>query len=71
MLKEYVPPPPRTQADRAKLLYPGLMILKICGKNLPSPLDLASVNHLIQSAEPPYSLTVRDVDLYEELLQVA
>ena len=67
LLKEFVPC--ASAAERSKLLYPGLALLQVGTTKV--PLDLNELQVLIKEAKPPHSITIRDLEVYEELLQVA
>ncbi|KAH9132457.1 hypothetical protein LEN26_007414 [Aphanomyces euteiches] len=53
-------------AERSGLIHRGCVILQICGKNVDG-LELQAVERLIANAEPPYHITVRDMDMERTL----
>ncbi|ETW07582.1 hypothetical protein H310_02064 [Aphanomyces invadans] len=54
-------------AERSGLVYRGCAILQVCGKNVDG-LDVDAVQAMIDQAQPPYHLTVRDLDMENTLL---
>ena len=69
ILRSFVPCP--NVAEKNGLLYPGLAILRICNEILAPDVTIDSVQGMIKNAVPPYSISVRDLVVFEELKQLA
>ncbi|OQS04708.1 hypothetical protein THRCLA_03073 [Thraustotheca clavata] len=53
-------------AERSGLVYKGCAVLQICGKTI-SGTNVEEVQELITTAIPPYTLTVRDLEMESNL----